>query len=634
MSAGRNSDGVEERGRNGQRAGRGGRSRRRRGALRQAAAAVFAATALAALAYAFEIRLPAALVDKISALCSGPEFSVEIKSLAFSLRSRIVNVGSAEVYAKGSVDGPLVEAKNAALSFAPKFSKPSADWVRAASVGRLVVSDAIADPDTERLASGGGGRREADFPDFGAIPIFVKSASVCGIDGLSGAAEFSAADGVFRFRGIDAAFANERESMKAEVAYDALGRRISVQCAGDVAPKTMLPLFHALKLPRLQKILAAFDFPEAPPKVAFSLDCALDRRDGEMRVDIGSAAPCSYRGVPVSSFSGVVASSGTNLWRRVEIRDLGLRRPEGSAFGALDINMADRTIAFNGDSRMEPASFIALAHIMEAPPALPVSFPMAPHVKASGVYDFGTGGGADKTSIAGTISAARMDCPRSAFIENISARFFYSGNALKIGQATADAFGGKITGDASIASDSRAFNIAAKLDGLLRAQFPALSDYDIADSKGVINSEFDISGSISTNLMATLRTLTGGGVATAKDANLYRVPLFAGLTGFLSKNIPGVDFLVAQDTLETEFTFAPDGLHLARMEIIGAVFSASAKGLVSYDGDINIRLKGHLMNNKTWVGAGLRYVLFPLSKIFEFRAEGSYKNPKWSSVTF
>ena len=602
--------------------------------------AMFATLALVVIAHLYDIPFPATLADKISTWNSSQEFSVEVADISLSLSSRTLNVGSVKIYVKGSVDDPFVEIKKAEFRLAPGFSKLDARWLRSVSIGRLVVSDAVADTDSALYAerrSGVAATADAEqFPDFDVIPFFVESARVCGIDGIVGETKFSAKDGVIRFGDIKAVFAGGKENANCEMAFDTVKHHISVKCKGDITPKTMMPLFVALQLPRLCEILSSFDFPDVPPKVSFALDCALDKRDGEMRVDVGSANPCSYRSIPVSSFSGVITSSGTNLWRRVAITDLGLRRPEGSAYGSLQIDMADRAITFTGESKMEPLNFAVLAHIMKKLPEapLPFSFPAPPHVKASGVYDLASDCD-DRTDIVGTIVAPRIAFTNDGFVENVTSRLFLKGAALNLDQIKADAFDGKITGAAALAISNRAFSVTVKLDGLRRAKFAPLADnYDAAETKGALNSAFGISGIIATNRADTLRTLTGGGKITLKDADIYRVPLFAGLTGFLSRYVPGVDFLVAQDTLETEFELSSDSVRITNMEIIGAVFSASAKGWVDYDGNINIRLKGHLMNNKTWIGAGLRYVLFPISKVFEFRAEGSYEEPKWSSVTF
>ena len=46
---------------------------------------------------------------------------------------------------------------------------------------------------------------------------------------------------------------------------------------------------------------------------------------------------------------------------------------------------------------------------------------------------------------------------------------------------------------------------------------------------------------------------------------------------------------------------------------------------------MNLGVKVHLMNRRTWIGAGLYYLFSPISSIFAVRATGPYSDPSWDS---
>ncbi|MCL1910048.1 MAG: AsmA-like C-terminal region-containing protein [Kiritimatiellaeota bacterium] len=577
------------------------------------------------------IHLPASLAEKLSEQCSTDDFAVEMSGLSFDVAQMTAHAARIEIRLKGSVAEPLVTILNKSVLIAPKFAKPEINWIKSVHIGHFTISDEIADSDSAIYHIDGGG--VGTLPPFATIPVSADDATVCGVAGISGTSEISSKNGVLRVGKIDAVFVEGRERVTGSAEYDENSKHVRVNIAGDVAPKTMLPLFDALGTRRLLQILAGFDFCEAPPKVAFALDCAVvGREGGEMRVDVGSVVPCAYRGVPVSSFSGTVSSHGSNVWSVISITDLGLRRPEGAAFGEVEINSHTKLISFTGESRMDLMKFATLAHIIEGePPDIPLAFPLSPHIRAAGVYDYYETGG---TAITGTFDAQRMDVSSNR-LTNVSAGFTVTDKRLTFDSFTADTCGGKLLCSASLdyaPATNRAFTASVKLDAINPEQLAKATGHDIKSPKGRLDSHVDFSGVLSTNLASTLPTLSGAGDLHLRDTPIFQFPLFMGLTGFLVKHVPGVDFLLEQDELKAKFELDSDGVKITQLDIFGAIFSASATGRIRYDGTINIRLKGHLLSKKTWLGQTVRFILSPLSSALAFRAEGTINDPKWTPV--
>ena len=70
---------------------------------------------------------------------------------------------------------------------------------------------------------------------------------------------------------------------------------------------------------------------------------------------------------------------------------------------------------------------------------------------------------------------------------------------------------------------------------------------------------------------------------------------------------------------------------IERLRIEGGAISITGDGNLWTDGVVNLGVKVHLMNRRTWVGAGLYYLFSPISSLLAVRATGPADNPSWES---
>ena len=111
--------------------------------------------------------------------------------------------------------------------------------------------------------------------------------------------------------------------------------------------------------------------------------------------------------------------------------------------------------------------------------------------------------------------------------------------------------------------------------------------------------------------------------------------MFAGLTGYLAKNIPGVSSLVDQSDAEIECTIENGVIRASKIQISGDVFSIAGSGTYSMPEDkIDITARVRIFKNDSIIGKLANPLTWTFSKLLmEFKVSGSIDNPKWEYIS-
>jgi hypothetical protein len=135
-------------------------------------------------------------------------------------------------------------------------------------------------------------------------------------------------------------------------------------------------------------------------------------------------------------------------------------------------------------------------------------------------------------------------------------------------------------------------------------------------SAGDLTAEAHLTGSI-----GKMETMTGGGEVKIENGDITAIPLLGALTPL----IPG--FSVA-DAAHGHFTAGKGLIHTEDLNISSEIFALIGNGSYNFVAD---RLD---LNMRVNANAIFGIPLYPLSKIFEFHADGTMKNPNWQSKNF
>jgi hypothetical protein len=127
----------------------------------------------------------------------------------------------------------------------------------------------------------------------------------------------------------------------------------------------------------------------------------------------------------------------------------------------------------------------------------------------------------------------------------------------------------------------------------------------------------------------TTQSMTGSGALRIKNGKIFMLPIFGGLTDWFARYIPGMDFVLNQSDAKTEFAIAGGKLHTDKVSIEGSLIRLEGDGDYQFDGHLNFRVRVKLLREKSLAGWLLDLPTWLLSKLFEFRLEGTREAPQW-----
>lgn len=581
------------------------------------------------------IGLPQTWINNVSEKFSTPIFTFDIERVSVSLRRRELDIGRIQVYPRGHISEAVFELLDTSVRLWPKRNEHPLSWIRSIRVRRAVVPSSVAH--LAHTQSSSEAPAVGPLPDWGPLHFTCDQVSVLGTSARQVSATLKNEAGRLILDPVSINFSTDisrPENLKGRLAFTFSPFLFTAQATGKVNAVRANPIFETFDLADTASEIARFTFNEVPPALDFTLvyDPTNAKREITLHIDSGY---CQYNGVTVSKASGILTVSGSNGWNRVKIDPVMLVRPEGQANGFIDIDTDASLLTFSADSTIDPLHLLRIIRVASKSLSLPFAFDNPTRIVASGSYDLKKH--PKRSLIEGKLTAARIttfgvdfqSCEMDAVITD---------SEWRVAHATAKVFGGDYEGGAIFTpSPTNTAHVVMQsigsFRGLLHAGWSALLGDASEKSMGTLDLDYSLTGPILEESDAFLDALSGTASVALDEVQLYRIPLFAGLTTILAENIPGVDFVLAQDALTTSIRLTNGVVTLPAMKIIGNVFSASGGGTIDFDGNVDLKMKVHLLNRETWIGQSLYYVLFPLSKIFELQATGTLEHPKWSSAT-
>lgn len=155
---------------------------------------------------------------------------------------------------------------------------------------------------------------------------------------------------------------------------------------------------------------------------------------------------------------------------------------------------------------------------------------------------------------------------------------------------------------------------------------------ELDDRNGIVNSTFEISGPLATNIVAGLN---GRGKVSVSNGRLLQMNIFAGLTKLLAEHVPGVDYIVNQSQASLDFTISNGVFRTDNLYIEGGLISLKGWGEYDMEEDqLDFVIRSQFLKNETFLGSIVHPVTWPFTKLLlEFKANGSIKDPKWKYIS-
>ena len=148
---------------------------------------------------------------------------------------------------------------------------------------------------------------------------------------------------------------------------------------------------------------------------------------------------------------------------------------------------------------------------------------------------------------------------------------------------------------------------------------------------GKFSTRINLNGPLSTNHSQLVQ---GDVYLKIRDGRVFLLPIFGGLSQYMAKIVPGLDFVLRQGDARADFVVGGGMMSSDNVAIEGDVLSMKGKGHYHLNQDLDYTVQLKLMKSHPLVGKLLRVITWPISKLFEFRLQGTVSEPEWYPINF
>ena len=310
----------------------------------------------------------------------------------------------------------------------------------------------------------------------------------------------------------------------------------------------------------------------------------------------------------------------------VTYQDFRVTREEGTGTGSFTYDFAKHEVRIsNIKATVRPAEAAWWIDPDLPKTVTPYKFHQPPTITANGVYKLeGQKGTRLEINVDSPSGMDYVFLGKTLPFQKINGRLLFGDDRLQIIDLRGNLLSGNMRGsaDISLARGNQRYQAKLAVDGM---DFPKLTDlyWNYKTAKGRLSGAYDFTGTGD-----NARLMQGSGKATVADGDVFAIPVFGPLSGILGAIIPfkGTGYSIARDAKAT-FTAKNGVLHTDDFEVAGGWFSMVGDGDIYFLDDkldFNIRISPK--------GAGM--LLAPVYKLFEYKGEGSLKNPDWHPKAF
>ena len=145
--------------------------------------------------------------------------------------------------------------------------------------------------------------------------------------------------------------------------------------------------------------------------------------------------------------------------------------------------------------------------------------------------------------------------------------------------------------------------------------------------EGTLSAHLALSGDVSSRF---LDTAAGSGRIDIQDGYILSIPIFGGLSKYLSLLIPGLGYASQRD-MECSFLVRDGRLETTDAQLLGRLITIQGKGWYGFNKDLSARVQVQFLKDGL-AAAATRIVTSPLTKALEFELTGTTKEPRWRPV--
>lgn len=435
---------------------------------------------------------------------------------------------------------------------------------------------------------------------------------------------------------IDIVAARFSERLDGEAICDLPARRFKMTMHGTLTPDVVERLLLLLDAEHVVEVCRDFDNYSKPLAVNGSMLIDIPPADsghimGQDLRAVVEGSGLTYRGMPLKRLHLALQWLKQEGGERRLIASPVIARSDEGQLELAAVNYPGR-----GEANIRINSTLALSDLLQvlevdSPPLLtnltcntPPTFSLSGTFSRHGTHHF------RGTAACESLTVAGLKLQRSL------ADFEICGtNNLDISHFGVSGYGGGVTGAVALAyhPGTTVPHLTLKADGRNLSLKELAEDLGRRPmTRGTLELQLAGSTPLSTN---QLDQLVARGNITIRNGTIFRIPLFAGLTDFLGRNVPGVDLLLMQSDATFPLTATNGVVSVRHLQIEGNLFSFNAKGscnLLAPGYPLSGVAQLRFFKQKTLIGMLAWVVTLPVSKLMEFRIAGPLTDPTWDYI--
>lgn len=385
--------------------------------------------------------------------------------------------------------------------------------------------------------------------------------------------------------------------------------RASLQ--SNLNPRILLPLFTG----ETARNLAEWDFTDNPQVSLTAAGTAPEfgKCDVTGQLRLGRTV---FRGSQMDSGKcNLLIREKTVTYDQFEIR-----RGEGIGTGSFGYDFAKHEVHLDKiKSTLVPQDAAPWVNPDLVKNIAPYRFKTRPNLSIDGLVQFA---GGKQTNLEILVDApGGMDytfLKKNLSFSSISGRLLFTDNHLQLSNISGSLFSGSIRGGAEISLARNAPGHSATITAE-NIDFESLTKlyFNYENSRGLLNGTYAFTGRGDDP-----RAMQGRGQLTITNGNVFAIPFFGPLTGILNAIVPGMGYDVARKA-SGNFKIADGVIENHDLTITGRGFNMIGGGRIYFVDD---RMDFGVRINAQGIPGVL---LFAVSKLFEYSAEGSLSKPVW-----
>lgn len=588
--------------------------------------------AAVAVLLVFQRNIPQPLLERALAFADMEDYTLQVKRATYSPGGGL-SVYGVELLPKRSTDDSLITAESVRVEFSPSPFVPLRKRLRKITVVR---------PRFPYLPPKSG-KAPRPVPTPPALPridpfeLEVKDPDILGIHARQLTALASVRGHNLSFRAINILWPDRALRVDATLALDLETRILETKINGHVYPSNVLPLMLPRRVDSSVVLREAEKFQEIrqPVRAEADLSIHIDTADFDLKLAL-DVPPCTYNGVPLDSVKGNLEAWETNVTTTVRLTPIEARGRCGELFGRLTYCDRDDQVVFTAKASMDIANLFDIIGVLNEGELSVVNCAVPPRVEASGIVNISKTGKGEASSASGKVTLEKGSVLNFNVVHT-TADFKLTGCSVLFNNlAGRAAHGGDLRGWINFdfpGYDAERTVFHSELD------FKNIDMLDVLRAVNVTNTQMGkLTGKVqlaSTTGTNALDRLCGSGHIDFKHGVITQIPLFAGFTAYLARNVPGISALVDQSTGSMDFTITNGVLHTENAYIEGSVFSIKAHGTYDIAHDrLDFVARANIFKSKSIVGKITHIVTFPFTKLLlEFKVFGPLEKTDWSYVS-